>query len=535
MKTDRTKNSLQMIAVAAIFLLTSGNSLYAPQSPMGGGVSVNTTSDEWDSEVYPAGACSLREAIQAVTINAAFGGCPDPISLPEIYLPSGYYSLDRTGPGEENNVTGDLDIKASMDIIGGYMGNPGLRPMISGSGDRVLDVFGHIKVTLNHLVVTNGSGVGWGAGIYNKGDLSLDDVTVNSNISWANGGGITSDGFSDPTADLYIHDSLITLNHAAMTGYGGGIEVEMSNFTCDHSSIQINNALKGSGIYIHTAVDKIHAHINQCYIQNNGQISTEYLEGSEGGGIYNGGYTSIYQSMIEYNRTQSGGNIMNLPVDSTAILDVTDSLIDYGFAAYGGGIENEGNAQLVVAYTTFSHNSADYYGGGLFQYSDNGSVVLDHITFADNSVGVSGVGTAIAMHDLYTTVLPVRIDNSILSGPVDDVCYGDVDVLSHHNIETSDTCNLNYLANNNINTNPHIGALLDNGSTYSVGLTHRTLTYMLEPSSIAIDSGSCTGSTIDQRGYLVPADGDRNGSAICDRGGLEFTWLPNYLPLIKKP
>ena len=74
--------------------------------------------------------------------------------------------------------------------------------------------------------------------------------------------------------------------------------------------------------------------------------------------------------------------------------------------------------------------------------------------------------------------------------------------------------------------NPQVGALAANGGP--------TLTHALLGGSPAIDTGNpaAPGSggnaceSTDQRGYLRPADGDTNGSALCDIGALEAGATP---------
>ena len=60
--------------------------------------------------------------------------------------------------------------------------------------------------------------------------------------------------------------------------------------------------------------------------------------------------------------------------------------------------------------------------------------------------------------------------------------------------------------------NPRLGSLADNGGP--------TKTHALLAGSAAIDSGAVCPAK-DQRGVSRPRDGDRNGSAACDRGAFE--------------
>jgi hypothetical protein len=78
-----------------------------------------------------------------------------------------------------------------------------------------------------------------------------------------------------------------------------------------------------------------------------------------------------------------------------------------------------------------------------------------------------------------------------------------------------------------------LGALADNGG--------RTGTMALLAGSAAIDAGNntiCAAAPVsnrDQREYTRPADGDNNGSVICDIGAFEARAVapPHvYMPLI---
>ena len=81
-------------------------------------ITVTTTNDEYGT----GPGCSLREAVGAAGTDSAFGGCPAGSGDDVISLPAGTYVLTQTGPGEDLNVTGDLDIYSTMTISGAGAG-----------------------------------------------------------------------------------------------------------------------------------------------------------------------------------------------------------------------------------------------------------------------------------------------------------------------------------------------------------------------------------------------------------------------------
>ncbi len=56
------------------------------------------------------GDCSLREAVSAANLNAAFGDCPagSAIEADRVQLETGTYLHSHPGAGENGNDTGDL-------------------------------------------------------------------------------------------------------------------------------------------------------------------------------------------------------------------------------------------------------------------------------------------------------------------------------------------------------------------------------------------------------------------------------------------
>jgi CSLREA domain-containing protein len=143
-------------------------------------------------ELQPDGDCSLREAVQSVNTGQQFDNCgpgthndPLPTGPYLISLKSGDYTLLRTGAGEDNNSTGDLDLLASVTIQGA---SAALTRINGGAIDRVLDIdpttAATITVTLANLTLENGLAPAGtdGGGIRNQGDtLHVRDSIINDN------------------------------------------------------------------------------------------------------------------------------------------------------------------------------------------------------------------------------------------------------------------------------------------------------------------------------------------------------------------
>jgi uncharacterized repeat protein (TIGR01451 family) len=91
-----------------------------------------------------------------------------------------------------------------------------------------------------------------------------------------------------------------------------------------------------------------------------------------------------------------------------------------------------------------------------------------------------------------------------------------------YNLSDDETCNLDAEGDLDAVADPGIGPLEDNGGP--------TLTYALLEGSPAIDSGDndpCPNN--DQRGSIRPADGNEDGTFICDIGAFEL--FPGYTDL----
>lgn len=77
-------------------------------------ITVNTTGDELNED----GDCSLREAIRATNLDQAVDGCPAGNGADTILVPQGTYAFALPGVDEDEALTGDLDIREDLTIVG---------------------------------------------------------------------------------------------------------------------------------------------------------------------------------------------------------------------------------------------------------------------------------------------------------------------------------------------------------------------------------------------------------------------------------
>ena len=198
-----------------------------------GAIDVTETSD-WP---VPLPGYSLRQALNAANEDTQ----TDVINIPE-----GIYTLNMSGPDEDNNIDGDLDIKNSVFIVG----KGPEKTFIDGSSlTRVLHIVqagvsvGLVNLTIQNGMVTNTHNQPHGAGILNKGSLSLYNVGIKNNTNAADnnlGGGIYNDGV------LTITNATISGNQALS---GGAIYTNNSSETNIERSLLANNqASKGSAV-----------------------------------------------------------------------------------------------------------------------------------------------------------------------------------------------------------------------------------------------------------------------------------------------
>jgi hypothetical protein len=189
---------------------------------------------------------------------------------------------------------------------------------------------------------------------------------------------------------------------------------------------------------------------------------------------------TILNSTLSGNSDEYGGGISSGGFKGPASVTVYNSTISGNSASQsGGGIAND-YWPLTVVNSTISGNSAGDSGGGIF--NSTGAVEIANSTISGNSAPQGGGGGISNVAGEYGATLEMgnAIFNAGASGE-NIVNYGGT-VTSHgYNLSSDDGGGYLTSPGDQINTDPLLGPLQDNGGP--------TLTHAPLPGSPAIDAG----------------------------------------------
>lgn len=376
-----------------------------------------------------------------------------------------------------------------MDIIGGsYFENDAISHggAIANRGSGVL--------TLTYAVLARNTANNWGGALYNENSVVMSHTSILSNQSGADGGGIKN----TVSGSLRIASSEINDNKISFPGGSGGGLYNAGWLQLNNSYVKRNEAASaypGGGIYNSGILA-----VNYSLIYSNIALS--------GAGLYNlnGAKATITYSAFDHNgATNSGGGIHTLNANST--VDIYFSTISWNTAGDGGGLANESGSALTMINSTVSQNEATTGGGGGLYNFGVSTATLTNTTFSSNTAA-SDEGDNIYNDNT------VYLKNSLIAyGSLTSNCYqtgSGTNVSRGHNLSSSDTCQL-IQSTDLTGTDPLLGPLQDNCG--------ETETHALLPYSPAIDAGDDTACpSVDQRGKA------RQG--VCDIGAYEATYTP---------
>ena len=342
-------------------LAVLGAATASPGNVRASTILVTTTAD--------SGAGSLRQALadasngDTIEFNTALNGQTITLTSEELLINK---DLTITGPGP------DLLTVAKA---------PSQPPFIT--------IF---HVTPGHTVIMRGITIrgGYYGGIYaDRATLTVDNCAVRENFCDC---GFGAGGITNDQGTLTILNSIIDGNTAGYaTGFPGGDGGGISNvvggsLTIRNSAITNNWAyLRGGGIIADGPVTIIDSTIS-------GNVTGWDLdESGVGGGILVGGKLEIINSTISGNRASGSESGTAGGILCSGSVTITNSTVSGNFAwEDGGGIVVDGTA--VITNSTISGNEARLSGGGIINYGELelGDTILNAGTQGANIVNGEG-------------------------------------------------------------------------------------------------------------------------------------------------
>lgn len=253
--------------------------------------------------------------------------------------------------------------------------------------------------------------------------------------------------------------------------------------------------------------------LRDCIIQGN------KAGGNGGGGIANEGTLLLEDCLLRNNETTFWGGGLGMINGGKATINRCAFLNNH--ASEGGGIGVQVlNAAIpgdvTITNSTISGNTTVYGGAGVFNLSNASGATtvmrLEHCTIVQNQGNVyNGVANFVGGGG---GAVELTLSNSIVAhnlggGQVGKNAAAVLTSLGHNII--SDASLAAPLASDWLNTDPKLGALANAGGNH-------TLVYPLLDGSPALDAGSASSLTTDQRGWSRPFDLNNVGNAAGSNG-----------------
>ena len=330
-------------------------------------------------------------------------------------------------------------------------------------------------------------------------------ITKNVTINGPGAANVAVDGNAASRVFRIGSNTVVTISGLTITNghssdRGGGIRNDHATLTIRNCTVAGNSTdYAGGGIFSDGEFGgNASLTVSNCTLSGNSSLNY-------GGGIFNNGYYGNASMLVTHSTLNEnwadyggGGGIWNGGVGGNGNLQVVASTLSGNSAhfASGGGIANDGHsgsASLQIVNTTLSGNSSGFGGGAIYNWGQSGTATLQ-------------IGSTI----LNASALGADILND--AGTISSLGF---------NLSSDDASGFLTSATDQINTDPRLGPLQDNGGP--------TFTHVLLCGSSAIDKGkNLSALTTDQRGsgFVRTFDNDgvpnaTNGDGT-DIGAIEF-------------
>ena len=331
------------------------------------------------------------------------------------------------------------------------------RSSAPGTPDFRIFEFNAAVAFLSGVTISNGA-ADQGAGIWNKGQLTMSNCVIAGNVGRGNGrgAGVKNSG------QLLVVGSVVTGNAGPANGFtGGGIDTGEGQLTVIDSTVSGNQAKSaGGGIYV-----------------GNGASLVATTPG-----------VTLLRSTISGNTAGTDGGGINISPAAGFSVSITNCTVSGNAAQRDGGGFFFANGLTYVTCSTIANNSAVRRAGGLFSDS-SASVMIRNCLIALNA-NTERPDVSVGSPRSLTTLGHNLIGQENSAAQLVDGVNGDI------------------VGNPGAPVDPLIGPLQANlGPTF---------THALLPGSRAIDAGDNTNTPpTDQQGRI------RIDNAIIDIGAVE--------------
>ena len=328
--------------------------------------------------------CSLREAVQAANFNA------DANTIT--------FSLSGGGPHVISLTLGELAISESVTITGLGADVLTVQRDAAAAAFRIFFIDTGDTVTISGLTISNGRAAGSypagsGAGIFNRGDLTLASVAVSGNTSDLHGAGLYIEG----SGSANVANSTFDNNQVVpgSTQVGGGLMMSISgSVTVTNSTFSNNSAPSGGGLMNNAGT----LTITNSTIVNNAATNSA---ASGGGGI-----------RADDANTNLGNTIVANNTSAALGPDLRFTFSSQGYNL----IENTSDA-TITGDTSTNITGQDPALGAL---QDNGGPTFTHAPDPGSPVIDKGKDLSATGEDQRESMRPVRYLNTISPAPGGD-------------------------------------------------------------------------------------------------------------------
>jgi predicted outer membrane repeat protein len=313
------------------------------------------------------------------------------------------YAVNETilsGNGISNHVVTNLEQSTNGTVVDGFSVVGGRTATgstaITNSAAGIYNNAG--EAVFRNLWVKNNYADRFGAGIYNNGPSTFENIRLEKNVVTRGAG--YGGGLYNLNAFVILRNLTFVENEATL---GGGMFNTVANLTAENITFLRNKAItSGAGLYHNVGM----LNLKKSLFEGNA------VTGNGGGLLTTTGLNAEDLIFKDNTATTTGAGM-----SSTGALTLNRvSFIGNISAQYGAGLHNSGTSRLdnvVFSQNKITTNSAVAFGAGM--YNNSGGSVLSNTTFSNNTSAYIHATTA-AGAGFYLRAGTTSIYNSIFWG-----------------------------------------------------------------------------------------------------------------------